>query len=198
MQRRSPSPQSHGVGPLIQCPRSAEDYFVNRLFVRAVSACPSHRDGVRGLSQPGEKCPHGACLNGAHEAGAGGRRTMPSEAVVGIIGWFFLKSAHFGPFNASGGTLYSGIPSDSVREPNVGILKVAWMPLGRHFRLGAHPRGGRAVSSLPAGWQRPRRRNSEAGSGTCGGAARRDNSQPATSLSFAVGVSVSVRGAQGR
>jgi APA family basic amino acid/polyamine antiporter len=28
---------------------------------------------------------------------------------VGIVGWFFVKSANFGPFNASGGSLYSGI-----------------------------------------------------------------------------------------
>ena len=28
---------------------------------------------------------------------------------VGIIGWFFVTSAHFGAFNASGGSLYSGI-----------------------------------------------------------------------------------------
>jgi basic amino acid/polyamine antiporter, APA family len=30
-------------------------------------------------------------------------------AVVGVVGWFFVKSAHFGPFNATGGSLYSGI-----------------------------------------------------------------------------------------
>ena len=28
---------------------------------------------------------------------------------VGIVGWFFVQKAHFGPFNASGGSLYSGI-----------------------------------------------------------------------------------------
>jgi len=28
---------------------------------------------------------------------------------VGIVGWFFVTSAHFGPFNASGGSLYSAI-----------------------------------------------------------------------------------------
>jgi APA family basic amino acid/polyamine antiporter len=28
---------------------------------------------------------------------------------VGVVGWFFVSSAHFGPFNASGGSLYSGI-----------------------------------------------------------------------------------------
>jgi len=28
---------------------------------------------------------------------------------VGIVGWFFVRAAHFGPFNASGGSLYSGI-----------------------------------------------------------------------------------------
>lgn len=28
---------------------------------------------------------------------------------VGLIGWFFIHSANFGPFNASGGSLYSGI-----------------------------------------------------------------------------------------
>ncbi len=28
---------------------------------------------------------------------------------VAVIGWFFVQSAHFGPFNASGGSLYSGI-----------------------------------------------------------------------------------------
>ena len=28
---------------------------------------------------------------------------------VGVVGWFFVESAHFGPFNASGGSLYSGI-----------------------------------------------------------------------------------------
>jgi APA family basic amino acid/polyamine antiporter len=28
---------------------------------------------------------------------------------VGVAGWFFVESAHFGPFNASGGSLYSGI-----------------------------------------------------------------------------------------
>ena len=30
-------------------------------------------------------------------------------ALVGIVGWFFVRSAHFGPFNASGGSLYCGI-----------------------------------------------------------------------------------------
>ena len=30
-------------------------------------------------------------------------------AVVAVVGWFFVKSAHFGPFNATGGSLYSGI-----------------------------------------------------------------------------------------
>ena len=29
--------------------------------------------------------------------------------LVGVVGWFFAKSANFGPFNASGGSLYSGI-----------------------------------------------------------------------------------------
>src|ERR1039458_2423732 len=28
---------------------------------------------------------------------------------VGIVGWFFIDKANFGPFNASGGSLYSGI-----------------------------------------------------------------------------------------
>jgi len=28
---------------------------------------------------------------------------------VGVVGWFFVSSASFGPFNASGGSLYSGI-----------------------------------------------------------------------------------------
>ena len=28
---------------------------------------------------------------------------------VGVVGWFFVTSANFGPFNASGGSLYSGI-----------------------------------------------------------------------------------------
>jgi APA family basic amino acid/polyamine antiporter len=28
---------------------------------------------------------------------------------VGIVGWFFVRASHFGPFNASGGSLYSGI-----------------------------------------------------------------------------------------
>ena len=28
---------------------------------------------------------------------------------VAIVGWFFVEKAHFGPFNASGGSLYSGI-----------------------------------------------------------------------------------------
>ncbi len=28
---------------------------------------------------------------------------------VGVVGWFFVHSADFGPFNASGGSLYSGI-----------------------------------------------------------------------------------------
>ena len=28
---------------------------------------------------------------------------------VGVIGWFFVQSSHFGAFNASGGSLYSGI-----------------------------------------------------------------------------------------
>jgi APA family basic amino acid/polyamine antiporter len=28
---------------------------------------------------------------------------------VGVVGWFFVRAAHFGPFNASGGSLYSGI-----------------------------------------------------------------------------------------
>ncbi|MEO5900662.1 MAG: amino acid permease [Ilumatobacteraceae bacterium] len=29
--------------------------------------------------------------------------------VVGVVGWFFVKNANFGPFNATGGSLYSGI-----------------------------------------------------------------------------------------
>ena len=28
---------------------------------------------------------------------------------VGVVGWFFVRAADFGPFNASGGSLYSGI-----------------------------------------------------------------------------------------
>ena len=28
---------------------------------------------------------------------------------VGVVGWFFVSKANFGPFNASGGSLYSGI-----------------------------------------------------------------------------------------
>ncbi len=28
---------------------------------------------------------------------------------IGVVGWFFVQSAHFGPFNASGGSLYSAI-----------------------------------------------------------------------------------------
>ena len=30
-------------------------------------------------------------------------------AVIGIVGWFFVRAANFGPFNATGGSLYSGI-----------------------------------------------------------------------------------------
>lgn len=30
-------------------------------------------------------------------------------AVVGIAGWFFVKAAHFGPFNATGASIYSAI-----------------------------------------------------------------------------------------
>jgi len=29
--------------------------------------------------------------------------------LVGVVGWFFVSSANFGPFNASGGSLYDGI-----------------------------------------------------------------------------------------
>jgi APA family basic amino acid/polyamine antiporter len=29
--------------------------------------------------------------------------------VVGVVGWFFIKASNFGPFNASGGSLYSAI-----------------------------------------------------------------------------------------
>lgn len=29
--------------------------------------------------------------------------------VVGVVGWFFVKASNFGPFNATGGSLYSGI-----------------------------------------------------------------------------------------
>ena len=29
--------------------------------------------------------------------------------VVGVVGWFFVKTSNFGPFNATGGSLYSGI-----------------------------------------------------------------------------------------
>jgi amino acid transporter len=28
---------------------------------------------------------------------------------VGVVGWFFVRSANFGPFNASGGSFYSCI-----------------------------------------------------------------------------------------
>jgi len=30
-------------------------------------------------------------------------------AMVGVVGWFFVHSTNFGPFNATGGSLYSGI-----------------------------------------------------------------------------------------
>jgi APA family basic amino acid/polyamine antiporter len=30
-------------------------------------------------------------------------------ALVGIVGWFFIHTSNFGPFNATGGSLYSGI-----------------------------------------------------------------------------------------
>jgi APA family basic amino acid/polyamine antiporter len=30
-------------------------------------------------------------------------------AMVGLVGWFFVKDVNFGPFNATGGSLYSGI-----------------------------------------------------------------------------------------
>ncbi|MGO9341363.1 MAG: APC family permease [Acidimicrobiales bacterium] len=30
-------------------------------------------------------------------------------ALVGLVGWFFVKDLNFGPFNATGGSLYSGI-----------------------------------------------------------------------------------------
>jgi len=30
---------------------------------------------------------------------------------VGVVGWFFVAKANFGPFNASGGSLYNGIAS---------------------------------------------------------------------------------------
>ena len=29
--------------------------------------------------------------------------------VVGVVGWFFIRAQNFGPFNASGGSLYSAI-----------------------------------------------------------------------------------------
>jgi APA family basic amino acid/polyamine antiporter len=29
--------------------------------------------------------------------------------VVGVVGWFYVKTSNFGPFNATGGSLYSGI-----------------------------------------------------------------------------------------
>ena len=29
--------------------------------------------------------------------------------LIGTVGWFFVKTGHFGPFNATGGSLYSGI-----------------------------------------------------------------------------------------
>ena len=44
-----------------------------------------------------------------------GSRTSPSCSsscpllFVGVVGWFFVTAAHFGPFNASGGSLYSAI-----------------------------------------------------------------------------------------
>ncbi|MGO9912420.1 MAG: APC family permease [Acidimicrobiales bacterium] len=30
-------------------------------------------------------------------------------ALVGLVGWFYVQAGHFGPFNATGGSLYSGI-----------------------------------------------------------------------------------------
>jgi basic amino acid/polyamine antiporter, APA family len=30
-------------------------------------------------------------------------------AFIGVVGWFFIKAGNFGPFNASGGSLYSAI-----------------------------------------------------------------------------------------
>ncbi len=41
---------------------------------------------------------------------------------VGVVGWFFVQSAHFGPFNASGGSLYaaSGSPPGWPSSPSSG------------------------------------------------------------------------------
>ncbi len=65
---------------------------------------------------------------------------------VGIVGWFFVESAHFGPFNASGGSLYSAIgiaagvalfsfigveaaamTAKRVRNPRVNVLRASML-----------------------------------------------------------------------
>jgi len=65
---------------------------------------------------------------------------------VGIVGWFFVESAHFGPFNASGGSLYSAIgiaagvalfsfigveaaamTAKRVRDPRVNVMRASML-----------------------------------------------------------------------
>jgi basic amino acid/polyamine antiporter, APA family len=44
---------------------------------------------------------------------------------VGVVGWFFVRSANFGPFNASGGSLYGciGIAASVSLFLFIGLLR---------------------------------------------------------------------------
>ena len=49
---------------------------------------------------------------------------------VGVVGWFFISKANFGPFNASGGSLYSAIG----HRRRCGALLLHRRRGGRHHR----------------------------------------------------------------
>src|ERR1019366_809908 len=56
---------------------------------------------------------------------------------VGIVGWFFIDKANFGPFNASGGSLYSGIgiAAGVALFSFIGVEAAAVMGLVSHHTL---------------------------------------------------------------
>jgi hypothetical protein len=60
---------------------------------------------------------------------------------VAVVGWFFVSSGNFAPFNASGGSLYSaiGIAAGVAMFSFIGVEAAAWVPkksVGRASLLG--------------------------------------------------------------
>ena len=88
---------------------------------------------------------------------------------VGVVGWFFVSASHFGPFNASGGSLYSGIgiaagvalfsfigveaaaiTAKRVRDPRKNVLRASMIgTVDQRHALRAGDSGGHGAGGPP-------------------------------------------------